>query len=184
MMMGRSRFSIAAAAAAAASGSGNSNGLLMKDLMILRHGQATHNPRAEAAKAAGCSFDTFFDLMRQDDSLDSPLTDLGRQQAAAVCAQHHASLLQPAELVVSSPLSRALETADLEAVRGELTQNFTAAFDALATAARSDRNLNDLFDGIAQKTTVWQEATGRLMQTRSASLFLEGATRLQARAEF
>eukprot|EP00977_Amphora_coffeiformis_P013887 scaffold3782_cov170-Amphora_coffeaeformis.AAC.6 len=75
-----------------------------------------------------------------------------------------------------------LDTSDLEAVRGELTQNFTTAFDQLATAARSDRNLHRLFDTIAEKTTVWQEATGRLLQTKSASLFLEGATRLQARA--
>ena len=62
-----------------------------------------------------------------------------------------------------------LETADLEAVRGELTQNFTNAFDALSTAARSDRHLHQLFDTIAEKTTVWQEASGRLLQTRSAS---------------
>jgi predicted XRE-type DNA-binding protein len=75
-----------------------------------------------------------------------------------------------------------VETSDLEAVRGELTQNFTAAFDALSTAARSDRSLNTLFDSIAEKTTVWQEASGRLLQTRSANLFMEGATRLQARA--
>lgn len=75
-----------------------------------------------------------------------------------------------------------LDTSDLKAVRGELTENFTTAFDHLATAARSDRNLHQLFDTIAEKTTVWQEASGRLLQTRSASLFLEGATRLQARA--
>ena len=75
-----------------------------------------------------------------------------------------------------------LDTSDLETVRGELTRNFTTAFDQLATAAQSDRNLHQLFDTIAEKTTVWQEASGRLLQTKSASLFLEGATRLQARA--
>jgi broad specificity phosphatase PhoE len=51
-----------------------------KDLYLLRHGQATHNPRAEAARAGGCSFDDFLELMRQDDSLDSELTALGRER--------------------------------------------------------------------------------------------------------
>ena len=91
--------------------------LLFKDLWIVRHGQATHNPRAEAARTAGCSFEDFFELMRQDDALDSPLTDKGRQQAEAVLEQHRESLLggggDSVELVVSSPLSRALETANL-----------------------------------------------------------------------
>ena len=59
-----------------------------KILYIVRHGQALHNPRAEAAKAAGCSMDEFFELMRQDDALDADLTELGRQQARA-CHQKH-----------------------------------------------------------------------------------------------
>ena len=84
-----------------------------KDLWILRHGQATHNPRAEAAKAAGCSFDEFFELMRQDDSLDSPLTEHGREQATAVYKRYGHHYADTVELVVSSPLSRALETANL-----------------------------------------------------------------------
>jgi broad specificity phosphatase PhoE len=112
------------------------------DLYILRHGQATHNPGAEAAREEGCSFDEFLRLMEQDDSLDSGLTELGRQQADSVRKRllrlglidnarvddHHesqqhqhsqksssslssSSLLF--DLVVSSPLSRAIVTADL-----------------------------------------------------------------------
>jgi len=83
-----------------------------KDLWIIRHGQATHNPRAEAAKDRGCSFEEFFDWMRKDDSLDSPLTELGRKQAETVNS-NFGSMLRNVDLVVSSPLSRALETADL-----------------------------------------------------------------------
>ena len=71
---------------------------------------------------------------------------------------------------------------DLEHLRGDLTKNFTTAFDSLSTAAKSDRDLNQLFESVAAQTTEWQEATGRLLSTRSASLFLEGASRLQARA--
>jgi hypothetical protein len=75
-----------------------------------------------------------------------------------------------------------LDSSDLDKIRGDLSKNFVTAFDSLATAAKSDRSLNAIFESVAKKTTVWQEATGRLMKTRSASLFMEGASRLQARA--
>jgi hypothetical protein len=75
-----------------------------------------------------------------------------------------------------------LDPSDLDKIRGDLAKNFTTAFDSLATAAKSDRSLDAIFESVSEKTTVWQEVTGRLMQTRSASLFMEGATRLQARA--
>lgn len=95
-----------------------------KDLYLLRHGQATHNPRAEAARANGCSFDDFLELMRQDDSLDSELTALGREQARSVFEKHgsnrHFRLI---DLVVSSPLSRTMQTADLAVPLDQVTSN-------------------------------------------------------------
>lgn len=102
------------------SGPGNNAiAVAVKDLWILRHGQAVHNPRAEAAREKGCSHDEFLELMRQDDCLDAPLTELGLQQAKAV-AKQLAVLQQNRQqrntrpwIVVSSPLSRALQTADL-----------------------------------------------------------------------
>ena len=84
--------------------------MMKKQLWIVRHGQAAHNPRAEAAKDAGCTHEEFMELMRQDDVLDAPTTDLGKSQARAVAEKHS---WDHVELVVSSPLSRALETADL-----------------------------------------------------------------------
>lgn len=84
-----------------------------KQLYILRHGQATHNPRAEEARSQGCSQEQFMELMRQDDSIDSPLTALGQSQAKSVCDQTSGTLRDKIQLVVSSPLSRALQTADL-----------------------------------------------------------------------
>ena len=79
----------------------------MKDLIIIRHGQAQHNPRAEHAKANGCSHEEFVNLMRQDDVLDARLTPLGITQAQAIQLPPHT-----VELVASSSLTRALETAE------------------------------------------------------------------------
>ena len=42
-----------------------------KRVLIVRHGQAQHNPRAEAAREAGCSFDEFLRLMELDDAHDA-----------------------------------------------------------------------------------------------------------------
>ena len=81
-----------------------------KRVKIVRHGQAQHNPRAEAAREAGCSFDEFLGLMELDDAFDAELTELGESQAKTAGGQY---FLNDVDLVVSSPLSRALKTADL-----------------------------------------------------------------------
>ena len=100
-----------------------------KILYIVRHGQAMHNPRAEAAKDKGCSTEEFFELMRQDDALDAELTDLGRQQAKQ-CHQNYFAVGGSAresndstsnsnsnplgiDFVVASSLSRTIDTADM-----------------------------------------------------------------------
>merc|ERR1719232_547322 len=93
--------------------------LTSKILYVVRHGQATHNPRAEAAREKGCSFNEFFDLMMQDDSLDSELTDFGRKQAENItCFAGKSDGIDKnnplkIDLVVGSCLSRTMETADL-----------------------------------------------------------------------
>jgi broad specificity phosphatase PhoE len=83
----------------------------MKTVHFLRHGQAMHNPRAEAARADGCDFDTFLRLMKEDDAFDADLTPVGRSQAET--AARLGSKTSTVQLVVSSPLSRALDTAKL-----------------------------------------------------------------------
>jgi broad specificity phosphatase PhoE len=85
---------------------------LVKKVHFLRHGQALHNPRAEAARQAGCSFDDFLDLMKQDDAFDADLTPLGRTQAQSAASEYEARV-RGVQLVVASPLSRAVETAML-----------------------------------------------------------------------
>jgi broad specificity phosphatase PhoE len=83
-----------------------------KRILFTRHGQATHNPRAEEAKANGCSHETFLKLMQEDDEFDAELTPLGVEQALHGRKKYE-HLLNDIDLVVSSPLSRALKTADL-----------------------------------------------------------------------
>jgi len=116
--------------------SSNSSKPSSKILFIIRHGQATHNPRAEAARSNGCSTEEFFDLMRQDDEFDANLTDLGRRQAKR-CQDDHFSPVhnnnnnnsdndndnnridnndnnpRGIDLVVGSSLSRTMDTADI-----------------------------------------------------------------------
>lgn len=67
---------------------------------------------AEKAKDEGCSHDIFMTLMKEDDAFDADLTRLGINQAlnGKELNQHR---LEDVELVVSSPLSRAIKTADL-----------------------------------------------------------------------
>jgi broad specificity phosphatase PhoE len=81
-----------------------------KRVLIIRHGQAQHNPRAEASREAGCSFDEFLKLMELDDTYDAELTSLGKKQAHAT---RDSFSLSDIKMVISSPLSRALQTADL-----------------------------------------------------------------------
>jgi len=83
-----------------------------KKILFLRHGQAAHNPRAEEAKDNGCSHDTFLNLMKEDDKFDAELTELGEKQAMDGRIMHQ-NRLTDVDLVVSSPLSRAMKTADL-----------------------------------------------------------------------
>ena len=61
-------------------------------------------------------------------------------------------------------------------------QQFVSAFDKLSKAAISDPQLANIFDSISEKTKTWQEMTGRVLQTKTAGLFVEGAQRLTARA--
>ena len=133
---------------------------LTKRVLFLRHGQAVHNPRAEEAKDKGCSHDTFMNLMREDDAFDADLTELGVLQGNSV-NKRYADQLQDVELVVSSPLSRTLKTADLTICPNEgicngdgdrfhppriCVEHFREINGYLLNAKRRDRaNLKELF---------------------------------------
>ena len=110
------------------------------------------------------------------------VSDDGESQSPYIEAIHQSRklALQAMERVLAQAQ---VDTNDLEAIRDTLGDNFNTMFDSLTEAAKSDRTLSMIFNTINEKTADWQEMTGRLMQTRSASLFLEGASRIQARAK-
>lgn len=74
------------------------------------------------------------------------------------------------------------ELSDVASLKSTLGDKFSTVFDSLSDAARSDHTLSSIFDTVSLKTSEWQEATGRLKNTKAAGLFLESTQRLQARA--
>ena len=70
-----------------------------------------HNVNAERMRAAGCSWDEFIEAMRKDDELDARLTEMGIAQALETRKLVGDGL--DAELVVSSPHRRAIDTVHL-----------------------------------------------------------------------
>ena len=84
-----------------------------KVIHLVRHGQAQHNVRAEPARAAGCSYDEFLELMRLDDAFDASLTPMGMEQAQNLARNIPPHVQESIQLVVASPLTRALHTADI-----------------------------------------------------------------------
>jgi hypothetical protein len=64
----------------------------------------------------------------------------------------------------------------------QATKQFSEMYDTLSSVAMSDPQLMQIFSSISEKTKSWQEMTGRILQTRTASLFMEGSARLRNRA--
>jgi broad specificity phosphatase PhoE len=138
-----------------------------KHLYIVRHGQAMHNPRAEVAQNNGCGMEEFFELMRQDDALDADLTDLGQVQAKSVVSvEQRPDHLSQVQLVVSSPLSRALQTADLVHPASECSSRVCVESwrevngDLLNVKRRTVTELNQKFpqwnfNGITETDELW-----------------------------
>lgn len=76
----------------------------------------------------------------------------------------------------------ALLPTSTSAAKEQASQQFSAMFDHLSKVAASDPQLLQIFSGISEKTKLWQEMTGRILQTKTASLFMEGTQRLKNRA--
>lgn len=81
-------------------------------LHFLRHGEATHNVNAESMRRNGCSYEKFIAQMAEDDEVDANLTERGKQQAKNTSLKLSSHTLH-VQAIVSSPLSRALTTANI-----------------------------------------------------------------------
>jgi hypothetical protein len=110
-------------------------------------------------------------VVMDDEQSDSPYTE-------AVTKSREMALKAMEDLLNQAKV----DLNDLEAIKDSLGQNFHTMFDSLTDAAKSDRTLSQILDTMNEQTAEWQEATGRLMATKSASMFFDGANRIQARA--
>jgi len=84
---------------------------------------------------------------------------------------------------INSVLAKQGATGDVTSIKQEMAQQFGTMFDSLAEAAGSDHTLNSIFERLNEKTSEWQAISGRLLQTRSVSVFMEGTARLRKRAQ-
>jgi hypothetical protein len=98
--------------------------------------------------------------------------------AASMDASRKAALNSLNELL----LELDVDPSQLERLQAQVSSTFAQTFDSLSSAAKSDESLSSLFQALDAKTSEWQDATGRLLQTRAVCLFVEGASRLQQRA--
>ena len=84
---------------------------------------------------------------------------------------------------VNAVLAKQGATGDVATIKQEMAQQFGTMFDSLAEAAGSDHTLSSIFEQLNEKTSEWQAISGRLLQTRSVTIFMEGTARLRKRAQ-
>jgi hypothetical protein len=91
---------------------------------------------------------------------------------------HNAGItIDTAKIIDSIPLSPSRHQ-----VHRQAKEQFAKLFDHLSSVATSDPQLLSIFSSISEKSKLWQEMTGRIFQTKTVSLFMEGTQRLRARA--
>lgn len=69
-----------------------------------------------------------------------------------------------------------------DAAKTAAVQQFHKMFDTLTQLAKSDSQLQSIYTKITDRTQRWQEMTGKILETETASLFMEGSQRLRSRA--
>jgi len=72
---------------------------------------------------------------------------------------------------------------NFEEITRTLGDQFENTLKSLSVVAGSDETLHSLFENINQKTLEWQKQSGRILETRSVSIFVEGSQWLQKRVE-
>ncbi|KAG7373046.1 hypothetical protein IV203_033770 [Nitzschia inconspicua] len=121
----------------------------------------------------------FDDSSNDNDNDDNNNTNNNNYKTAMI--QSRKAALQALQKVLEDKAN--VNQDDWQAMQRSLSDNFGTLLDSWQEAAKSDRNLAALLENVNERTAAWQEATGRLLQTRSASIFLDGASRIHARAK-
>jgi len=111
---------------------------VVKIVHFIRHGQAFHNFLADMYIERGLKWNQFDvnsdNPYTKPELLDAPLTEKGRAQASLLHHHYVASLSSPPELVVSSPLCRALSTCSIA---------FQSVLPKCSTASNNTNNNNN-----------------------------------------
>lgn len=118
-----------------------------------------------------------------NDSIRENLRDVGLEMNTDVQNASTTAIAQAQKRAVNALddlLSNQLDTS-LDDVQSSIGETFETMFDSLCTVAKTDPTLRSIVGDISEKTTEWQKMSGRLLSTRSSTLFMEGAQRLQKR---
>lgn len=117
------------------------------------------------------------------ESTQNALKDMGLEISLDAEGSISSSIQQAQEKALSTLEELLSDNLDLtlDSVKDTLGDKFGTMIDSLSTAAKSDGVLEKILGDISEKTSEWQEITGKLLTTKSSSLFMEGAQRLQTR---
>lgn len=121
-----------------------------------------------------------------NDSIRENLRDIGLEMNTDITKSTSSSstaISQAQERAVNALnelLSNQLDIS-LDEVQSSIGETFETMFESLSTVAKTDPTLHSILGDISEKTSEWQQMSGRLLSTRSSTLFMEGAQRLQKR---
>ena len=119
-----------------------------------------------------------------NDSIRENLRDLGLEMNADMQQSSSTTAISQAQERAVNALNELLSNEldiSLDDVQSSIGETFETMFDSLGSVAKSDPTLNSIVGDICEKTTEWQQISGRLLSTRSSTIFMEGAQRLQKR---
>ena len=139
---------------------------------VMRNGQTIRGSISKLRKDALSSLEQILKISVDKETGEYLIQTNGTSDPASVQinTQHILNSTSSAKEMLSSP-------SVLQAQK-----QFSEMYDTLSSVATSDPELMQLFSSISDKTKSWQEMTGRLLQTKTASLFMEGGARLRSRA--
>lgn len=118
------------------------------------------------------------------ESTKNVLRDMGLEVTTDGGGESMSSAITKAQEKALAALEELLEDnfdVGLENAQKVMGDKFVEMYNLVANATDSDGTLEKILEDIREKTSEWQVQTGRLLSTKSSSIFMEGAKRFQAR---